>query len=213
MMSIFVYGAGGHGKVIVDTIRNAQILYGVTHLIDDDVRLQGRLLLGTAIRGADAIHLDRGFIAIGDNASRLRIASRYRGRLVTLVHRTALLGQDVPMGEGSVLMAGAIVNVGSTLGANVIVNTAATVDHDCVIGDGVHIAPGCHLCGNVEVGEGSLLGVGTLVVPGIRIGRNAFIHAGQTITRDVADGEIVRAPRRMPVARLTESSGVLNHPA
>jgi sugar O-acyltransferase (sialic acid O-acetyltransferase NeuD family) len=216
MKHIFVYGAGGHGKVIVDTVGNGQVRYAVTHLIDDDVRLHGRDLLGYPIRGPDGLDLDRGFIAIGDNASRLRIASRYQGRLVTLLHRTAVLGRDVQMGEGSVLMAGAIVNVGTTLGANVIINTAATVDHDCVIEDGVHVAPGCHLCGNVEVGEGSLLGVGTLVVPGIRIGKKVFIHAGQTITRDVPDGETVRASRGRPggsMTEMTETSAFSSHPA
>lgn len=208
MVSIFVYGAGGHGKVVIDAIRLGPLRYGITHLIDDDVGLHGRTLLGHAIRNPDAIRQERGFIAIGDNASRLRVAQRYRGRLVTLLHRTAVLGQDVPVGEGSILMAGAIVNVGSRIGANVIVNTAATVDHDGVIGDGVHIAPGCHLCGDVQVGEGSLLGVGTLVVPGIRIGRNAFIHAGQTVTRNVADGEIVRGSGTRSGGRVAEPSGL-----
>jgi sugar O-acyltransferase (sialic acid O-acetyltransferase NeuD family) len=211
MIQVFVYGAGGHGKVVVDTINNGQGLYGITHLIDDDERLHGKVLLGYPIRAAAFINGDRGFIAIGNNVSRMRIASRYRGRLVSLVHRTAVLGQDVLPGEGSILMAGAIVNVGSTVGANVIINTAATVDHDCVIGDGVHIAPGCHLCGNVEVGEGSLLGVGTLVVPGIRIGKHVFIHAGQTITRDVPDGATVRAPREKSADRMPEPSGLSNH--
>ena len=210
MVSMFVYGAGGHGKVIVDTIANGQVRYGVTQLIDDDVRLHGRRLLGFPIRGAEAIDDEQGFIAIGDNRSRLRIASRYRGRLVTLIHRSATLGQDVLLGQGTVLMAGAIVNVGTTVGANVIINTAATVDHDCAIGDGVHIAPGCHLCGNVEVGEGSLLGVGTLVVPGVRIGKHAFIHAGQVVTRDVPDGGIVRTSRGKSEERMAEPSGVAN---
>lgn len=210
MANIFVYGAGGHGKVIIDTIGNGQIRYGVTTMIDDDERLHGRMLLGVPIASADSIHLDRGFIAIGDNASRMRIAARFRDRLVTIVHRTATLGQNVRLGEGSVLMAGSVVNVGSVLGTNVIVNTAATVDHDCLIGDGVHIAPGCHLCGNVEVGEGSLLGVGTLVVPGIRIGKNAFIHAGQTVTRNVPDGAIVRASRGRAPARAVEASALVS---
>ncbi len=211
MEKMFVYGAGGHGKVVVDTIRNAQSPHQVTCLIDDDDRLHGLELLGLPIRGLAGIGRDRGIVAIGDNASRVRVAARYRGRLVTLVHRGAILGKDVPVGEGSVLMAGSIVNVGSTIGSNVIVNTAATVDHDCVIGDGVHIAPGCHLCGEVEVGEGTLLGVGTLVVPGIRIGRNVFIHAGQTITRNVPDGTTVRALRGNPVAETVESSGLMHH--
>jgi len=211
-MDIFVYGAGGHGKVILDTLHSGRPRYGVSRLIDDNVGLHGGTLFGLPIQGADSLDIDRGFIAIGDNVSRLRIAARYAGRLVTLLHRTAVLGRDVRVGEGSVLMAGAIVNAGSRVGANVIINTAATVDHDCVIGDGVHIAPGCHLCGNVEVGEGSLLGVGTLVVPGIRIGRNAFIHAGQTVTRDVPDGATVRTSRGTPVAHSAEPIGLSNDP-
>jgi sugar O-acyltransferase (sialic acid O-acetyltransferase NeuD family) len=211
MTSVFVYGAGGHGKVVADTFRNGVVPCDVSCFIDDDVRLHGRVLLGVPIRGPQAIDQDRGFIAIGDNASRLRIAGSFRGKLISLVHRSATLGGDVLLGEGTVLMAGAIVNVGTVVGANVIINTAATVDHDCVIGDGVHIAPGCHLCGDVEVGSGSLLGVGTLVVPGVRIGKNAFIHAGQTITRNVPDGMTVRASKGRPVGTMSEMSSVLNH--
>ncbi len=195
MEFIFVYGAGGQGKVIVDTMRNARVVYGVKSVIDDNPEIHGTELLRHPIRGPEAIDGEKGFIAIGSNVIRRRIAARYRGRLAVLVHRSSVLAEGVPIGEGSVLMAATVVNVGARVGDNVIINTAATIDHDCVIEDGVHIAPGCHLCGNVTVGEGAFLGVGTVVIPGVRIGRNAFIHAGQTITRGVADDELVRMPR------------------
>jgi sugar O-acyltransferase (sialic acid O-acetyltransferase NeuD family) len=188
MESIFVYGAGGQGRVVIDTLLNGLVEYGVTTVVDDDERLHGKKVSGSVVRGSRAIRDERGFIAIGDNGARLRVASRYRGRLVNLVHRTAFVAQDTPLGEGSVMMAATVVNVGCRIGSNVIINTGATVDHDCRIGDGVHIAPGCHLCGGVDVGEGSFLGVGTVVVPGIRIGRKVFIPAGQTVTRDIPDG-------------------------
>ena len=193
MESIFVYGAGGQGRVILDTLRNGLVEYGVSTIVDDDGALHGKKISDALVRGSEAIRDERGFIAIGDNASRLQIASRFRGRLVTLVHRTAFVSRETELGEGSVMMATTVVNVGCRIGSNVIINTGATVDHDCTIGDGVHIAPGCHLCGAVEVGEGTLLGVGTVVVPGIRIGRRAFIRAGQIVTRDVPDGILRRA--------------------
>lgn len=195
MERIFVYGAGGQGRVVLDTLRNGTVEFGLASVVDDDRRLHGRTLFGLPVRGSDAIDGERGVIAIGDNAARARIARRFRGRLVTLVHRTAFVGQDVALGEGTVLMASTVVHVGSRIGSNVIVNTGATIDHDCVIGDDVHVAPGCHLCGQVTVGDGTLLGVGTLVVPGVRIGRHVVIHAGQTVTRDVPDGATVRASR------------------
>jgi sugar O-acyltransferase (sialic acid O-acetyltransferase NeuD family) len=195
MESIFVYGAGGQGRVVLDTLKNGLVEYGVTTLVDDNEDLHGQKVMNVVVQGNEAIGDERGFIAIGDNAARMRIASRYRGRLVTLVHRTAFVSKETRLGEGSVMMAATVVNVGCRIGSNVIINTGATVDHDCTIEDGVHVAPGCHLCGGVEVGEGTLLGVGTVVVPGIRIGRNVFIQAGQTVTRDVPDGVLLRAAR------------------
>jgi sugar O-acyltransferase (sialic acid O-acetyltransferase NeuD family) len=195
MESIFVYGAGGQGRVVVDTLKNGRVEYVVSKLVDDDKDLHGREISGQIVRSGEAIHDERGFVAIGDNEARVRIASRYRGRLVTLVHRTAFVAEGVTLGEGTVVMAGTVINVGCRIGANSIINTGATVDHDCEIGDGVHIAPGCHLCGEVSVGDEALLGVGTVVVPGVRIGAKAFIHAGQTVTRDVPAGAVVRAAR------------------
>jgi len=192
---IFVYGAGGHGRVVVDTLGNSNSGYRVSVVVDDDVKLHGEKLLGHVIRSRDAIVGQRGLVAIGENAARLRIADQFRGRLVSLVHRTAFVARDVPIGEGSVLMAHTVVTVGAQIGECVIVNTGATIDHDCRIGDGAHIAPGCHLCGSVEVGVGAFLGVGCLVVPGVRIGRNAFISAGQTVTHDVPEGARVRGAR------------------
>ncbi len=195
MEEIFVYGAGGQGKIILDCLRNARQSYGVATLVDDNAAIHGQSLLGYPIQDKNAIGHQRGFIAIGGNKDRLRIALPYKGKLITLIHRTAVVSEETTIGEGTLLMAGSIVNIGTRIGENVIINTAATVDHDCNIHDGVHIAPGCHLCGNVEVGSGTLLGVGTVVIPGIRIGRNARIHAGQAITRDVADGETVSHTR------------------
>ena len=67
-----------------------------------------------------------------------------------------------------------------------------------MIGDFVHIAPKVALCGNVFVGEGTLVGVGAVVVPGIRIGKNCVIGAGAVVFRDVPDyGLVVGNPARL----------------
>jgi sugar O-acyltransferase (sialic acid O-acetyltransferase NeuD family) len=201
MEKIFIYGAGGQGKVVIDALRWSLPQLEVAVLVDDDVRQHGKSVLGHRVSAPLSIGSERGFIAIGDNASRLRIAARYEGRLVVVTHRSAVVGIDVAIGEGTILAAGSIVAPGARIGRNVIINTAASVDHDCVIEDGVHVAPGSRLCGNVRVGRGTLLGAGTIVVPGVRIGSGAFVHAGQTLTTSVADGETVRAPRPRPTER------------
>ncbi len=131
-------------------------------------------------------------VAIGDNALRKQEAEWAESRawkFGTLVDPSARVGTYFfGIGQGSVIMAGVIVQTNSCIGRHAIINTAATIDHDCIIGDYAHIAPGCHLCGNVTVGEGALLGVGTVVIPGIKIGAWAVVGAGSVVIRDVPDG-------------------------
>jgi acetyltransferase-like isoleucine patch superfamily enzyme len=95
-------------------------------------------------------------------------------------------------------MAGCVVNADAHLGAQEIVNTGATVYQDCRVEDNVHIAPGCHLCGNVAVGAGSLVGAGSTVIPGVRIGVGAVVGAGSTVIRDVADETTVSGSPARP---------------
>lgn len=193
MEKAFVYGAGGHGKVVIDAIESGPGPYAVAFVVDDNPELHGRLLRGHPIRPSDAIGEEPGIVAIGAAGARISIAARYRGRLIRVVHPQAWIARGVELGDGTMILAGAIVNSDAVIGENVIVNTAATIDHDCVIEDGVHVAPGCHLCGNVRVGARTLIGIGTVVTPGVRIGRNVIVKAGSRITRDVPDGADIAA--------------------
>jgi len=193
MERVFIYGAGGQGKVVIDALEAGPGAFEVAFIVDDDMKLHGETRRGHPITSPEVIRAERGIVAIGDNLIRMSIASRYHGRLITVVHPRAWIAPGVELGEGTVVLAAAIVGSDAKIGQNVIVNTSATIDHDSVIGNGVHIAPGCHLCGNVHVGAGTLLGVGTVVRPGVKIGRNVFVHAGNRLSKDIPDGEIVRA--------------------
>ena len=109
-------------------------------------------------------------IAVGDNAARKKEAEKNADlRFPPLISKEAYLSKDTFVGEGTVIMPGAIIAPGANVGRFCIVNHNAVVDHDCVIGDYVHIAPGAHLCGHVEVGEGTLVGVGVGIAPMCKI--------------------------------------------
>ena len=198
--SIFLFGASGHAKVVLDAARLQG--FGRVALFDDDPSRAGGVVLGApVVGGRDEVRrwvaergTARGIVTIGENRVREQVASWLLGQeleLATLTHPSAIVAEDVTVGPGSVLLAGAIVNPATVIGVNVIINTAATVGHDFSMGDAVHIAPGCHLCGGVTVGDRTLVGAGAIVVPGICIGRDALIGAGSTVTRDVADGSTV----------------------
>ena len=107
-------------------------------------------------------------VAVGDNEKRKELSTGW-WRWETAVHPSAIIDKTVRVEEGTVIMAGAIIQPHVKIGRHVIINTGATVDHDCIIEDYAHIAPGAHLCGGVHVGEGALVGVGVGIEPGVKI--------------------------------------------
>ncbi len=66
-------------------------------------------------------------------------------------------------------------------------NTNAAVDHDCLIGDYAHVGPGVSLAGNVTVGEGAFLGIGSVAIMGSTIGRWSTVGAGAAVVHDIPD--------------------------
>ncbi len=196
---VLVYGAGGHAKVVIDVLEK-QGRYEIALLVDDDDALSGKEFYGYQVAGGQSLPLAAavraeglygGIIAVGDNKARQRLGGLLlKAGLVpiTAVHPSAQLARGAVIGEGTAIMAGAIVNSDAVIGPHVIVNTGAGIDHDCVIGSGVHIAPGSVLCGNVTVGDASLIGAGATLMPGIVIGRDVIVGAGAIVIEDVPDG-------------------------
>lgn len=51
---------------------------------------------------------------------------------------------------------------------------------------------------SVEIGEGTFIGFGTIILPSVRIGRHCLIGAGSIVTRDIPDYSIAAgAPARV----------------
>jgi sugar O-acyltransferase (sialic acid O-acetyltransferase NeuD family) len=208
---IFVCGAGGHAKVIIDIIER-QGIHRIDCLVDRDPSLKGRKVFGYDVIGDENELLARtgrdvrqGIVAIGSNTARLRVArwlAEHGFGLITAVHPSARVSRGVELSAGSVIMAGVVLNADALIGENVIINTGATVDHDCIIANGVHLAPGATLCGNVRVGEGTLVGAGATIIPNITIGGRVVVGAGATVVSNVPDGVVVMGTPARVVRKL-----------
>jgi len=211
MKNVFIFGASGHAKVVIDILERMEG-YSIIAVIDDDASLWKTELLDYPVIGGRQYLLDgsvsknaNGIVAIGNNQARLKVAAWLKEQGVVLcnaIHPGVQIGRDVHIGAGTVIMAGTVINSGAWVGENAVINTGVTVDHDCIIEGGVHIAPGCNICGGVTVGEGSLVGAGSVIIPGITIGINAVVGAGSTVIKSVPDGEtVVGSPSRIMVKK------------
>jgi acetyltransferase-like isoleucine patch superfamily enzyme len=96
------------------------------------------------------------------------------------------------------------------VGSNVILNTGCSIDHHNVIGDHAHIAPGARLGGNVTVGQGTLIGIGAIVLPGRHIGAWSVVAAGAVVTKDIPDGVVALGSPARTITRTTTPLSV-NH--
>ncbi|MBW2092020.1 MAG: acetyltransferase, partial [Deltaproteobacteria bacterium] len=120
---------------------------------------------------------------------------------VTAVHPSAVIAKDAVIGDGSQIMAGAIIGPEVKIGKQCIVNANASVDHECVLGDGVEISPGATLCGMISVGENAMISAGATVLPLIKIGSDAVVGAGAVVTKDVPPGITVAGLPAKPLIK------------
>lgn len=191
---IVVIGGGGHAKVVMDIIEQAST-YRIVGLIDSFKPVGSECfdyhVIGTEQQIAKvAPGITHGIVTIGDNWTREQMVKKVLAttpgfQFITAIHPSACLGRGVSIGEGTVIMAGAIINPCSRIGKHCIVNTAASLDHDNVLEDFAHVAPGACVGGNVKVGRGSAIMMGATVIHGITIGDNSVVGAGSTVLNDI----------------------------
>lgn len=184
---LFLYGASGHGKVVLEIAEILNLPIG--GFIDQNPNL--RSIYGYPVL-RELPEYGNTFISIGNNLIRKNLAEKIsEKRYIRLIHPECNISKRCEIGVGSVIMAGATLNTGSQIGSHCIINTNASIDHECTIRDFVHISPNVALAGDVSVGEGTHIGIGACVIQGVRIGKWVTIGAGAVIIRDVPDYAVV----------------------
>lgn len=187
---MYLYGASGHAKVILDILYSQN--EAVQGIFDDDECKEEISGYEISTVPKNIEQLEGGFIiSIGDNKSRKIISENFKLQYLSAVHLSAVISKSASIGNGTAVMANAVVNASTVLGDHVIINTLASIDHDCIVGDYAHISPTACLCGGVEVGMGTHIGAGATILPGVKIGKWCIIGAGSVVLNDIGDNSIV----------------------
>ena len=197
---VIVIGASGHGKVVADIVLSCEdTLLG---FLDDNETLttevEGIPVLGKISNYRE--YPNAAFvIAIGNSAIREKIARQLDGVCwYTAIHPTAVISHlNSQIGEGSVVMANAVINPSVHIGKHCIVNTASVVEHDNQIGDFVHISVGAKLGGAVCIGNRTWVGIGATISNNVSVCDHCMIGAGTVVIHDIKEsGTYVGVPAR-----------------
>ena len=201
MKNIIIFGAGGHAKVIVDIIEK-QGKFNIAGFIGTH-REKNTVIMGYKVIGDESSLKDiifnyeiyGGIIGIGDNSIRAKVLDKVikvipNFKFVNCIHPKSILGKDVTLGEGNVLMAGVIINSSARIRNHCILNTNSSVDHDCLMSDFSSIAPNVTVGGNVKIGDYSAIGISTSIFHNVNIGKNCIIGGGSLVCSDTKENSV-----------------------
>jgi sugar O-acyltransferase (sialic acid O-acetyltransferase NeuD family) len=193
-MAIVLFGAGGTAKNIEEILG----LQGLDWLGYVSTEPAGTLVRGKPVLCSPDAFVDRwhewdvdtGIITIGFNVIRRELYNRCRSLPLNwpvMIHPSVVMSSTAHMGEGSIVMAGGVIQSDTHIGQGCLINTNASIDHDCHIGDHASVAPGAILSGAVTLGACSAVGAGAVILEKRTVGRHCVVGAGAVVTQDIPD--------------------------
>lgn len=197
---VIIIGASGHGKVIADIVlKSGDTIKG---FLDDFY--ENDTFIGFPVLGKSDHYMKYNdcyfVVAIGNPIIRERIVNQLKNvKFYTAIHPQAIISSiGVHIGEGTVIMANAVINSYADIGKHCIINTSSVVEHDNVIEDYVHVSVGTKLAGTVHVGKSTWVGVGATVKNNVSICADCMIGAGAVVVKDIKEkGTYIGVPARI----------------
>jgi UDP-2-acetamido-3-amino-2,3-dideoxy-glucuronate N-acetyltransferase len=124
----------------------------------------------------------------------VRIGRGTRVGSFTLIHTGAHIGENCTVGSHCNIC-------DCRIGNSVSIQTACHITRGTVIEDGVFVGPGVVTLNDKLKGgtglnaptikAGAKIGGGSVLLPGVRVGRNAVVGSGAVVTKDVPDAATV----------------------
>lgn len=198
MKNIVLIGGGNQAHYTIDII-NKEGKYNIVGIIDS-IHDVGSIRFGYEVLGrqkdikqlVSKYDIEGGVISIGDNWVRYYVSLQIKEQIpnfnfVNAIHPSVVIGDNVKLGEGIIMMAGCIINPNSQVGDFTFFATGAQLDHDCNIGNFSSISAGSITGGYVTLGDFSSLTLGVIVIDRLQIGTNTVVGAGSLVVKSLPD--------------------------
>lgn len=177
-MRLLIYGSSDFSATVIELVKACG--HEPVGLVDD--LNQGPEILG----GLDAVRRSHPpgeygiALAIGYKNLAGRWAAWLRAREAgfeapVLIHPRAYVADSAKIGAGSMVMAGAVVDVRSKVGDATVLWPCVCINHDTDIGENCFISPNATICGFVRLGQDSFVGAGAAIADRCNVPASSYI--------------------------------------
>ena len=195
MKNIVIIGAGGVGRevsLIIQQINELEQTWNLLGFIDDNTDNWGKVINGySVIGGIDSLEFLSNdtyiVIAIANYKVKKNIVNKINNKFkfATIVHPKVWIHDYMTVGEGTIIYEGAILTANIEIGNHVIISPKCGVGHDSIIKDYVSLLCNVNVSGNDLIEEGVMMGSGSTVIQGKKIGKGSIIGAGAVVVNDI----------------------------
>jgi sugar O-acyltransferase (sialic acid O-acetyltransferase NeuD family) len=182
-----IIGAGGFAREVKAHIGDSTIIYFV-----DDEYWGGEDKFILPLSQFDPNEYEV-LVAIGDPKDRLQVVKKLpvSTRYFTFIHPSAqVLGNDVEIGEGSVICAGVIITTNCKIGKHAHLNLHTTIGHDCRIGDYFTTAPGVKVSGNCNIKDRVYIGTNSSIREKLSISDDTLIGLKSGVVANITEAGV-----------------------
>jgi sugar O-acyltransferase (sialic acid O-acetyltransferase NeuD family) len=192
-----IIGAGGFGREVYWSLSDADRESAVFFVNDEWWKPD---LINTLPLSQFNPHAYEVVVAIADCKTRESIVNSLPSntKFFTHIHQSAQIhGNDVEIGEGSIICASTIITTNVKIGKHAQLNLITTIGHDCVIGDYFTTAPGVQISGNENIGNRVYFGTRSCIKQKLSVCDDVTVGMNAGVTKKIEEpGVYVGTPAR-----------------
>lgn len=198
MKNLVIIAAGGCGREVLQwakDINSTGDRWNIKGFIDDNPNaLENKICSVSVIASVDdyQVEPDDEFVCcIGNSAVRKMVVEKMKARgavFTSIIHPNAVISDSCRIGEGVIIYPFALISDNVTIEDGCIINMHSSVAHDSVLGEYCTISAHCDITGMCSLGDRVFMGSTSQLVPGTKVGDDAYICAGSTVMTRVRKG-------------------------
>jgi len=188
-MKLALFGYGGHAREVM-----AQMSQELPCFVDDQYVTDKTIPLSEFDPNNFLI-----MVAVANSIDRFNIVNRLpkETKFFSWIHPTALVSDNVEIGEGSFIGAYSILTTNIKLGKHALLNRGNQIGHDTIIGDYFSAMPGAIVSGNVTIHDCVYMGTNSSIKEKLFVCNSSTIGMNGCVVKNITQpGTYVGVPAK-----------------